>query len=95
MSASVGQYESMLSSLNQADQGLDPSKVPPVLDDVLNEKTLAAKTALQGVSGVLLAKATTSAIKKMTGAKGSATRKALNNAGIEDEDIEEATDAAA
>jgi len=93
--SAVSQYESMLSALNQADQGLDPSKVPPVLEDVLNEKTLAGKSALQGVSGVLVAKSATTAIKRLTGSKGSASRKALNDAGISDADIDEVADAGA
>ena len=93
--SAVGQYENMLSALNQADQGLDPSKVPPVLEDVLNEKTLAGKSALQGVSGVLVAKSATTAIKRLVGSKGSAARKSLKDAGIEDEDIDEVADAGA
>lgn len=90
MSSSIQSYNEALLNMNASNVGLDPSKVPPVLEDEINDKIVVGKSALQGISGVMVAQAATSTLKKVL--KGS---KAAKNAGIADEDIDNLADAAA
>ena len=89
---SVAEYENLIASMNNANQGLDPAHVPPVLEDVINDKVLAAKGSLQGISGLLVGSAAQTGLKAALKSKGS---KALENAGIKDEDIDALADAGA
>jgi len=90
MSSSIQSYNEALMNMNASNVGLDPSRVPPVLEDEINEKVVVGKSALQGISGVMVAQSATSTLKKVL--KGS---KAAKNAGIADEDIDNLADAAA
>ncbi len=90
MSSSLESYNEALLNMNASNVGLDASRVPPVLEDEINDKIVVAKSALQGISGVMVAQSATNTLKKVL--KGS---KAAKNAGIADEDIDNLVDAGA
>ena len=59
-------YQSELSNLRQANLGFTP---PPVLDDVLNDKAIAGKGALEGVSSMLAGSALHTTLKSLVKSK--------------------------
>ena len=62
----MSDYASELSNLRQANLGFTP---PPVLDDVLNDKAIAGKGALEGVSSMLAGSALHTTLKSLVKSK--------------------------
>lgn len=87
MSAS-SQYNELINSMREANVGFKP---PPVLDDVVNDKAVVGKGALEGISSQLLGGSLAGSLKALTKNK-SLLAKRLN---LKESDIDDIIDAAA
>lgn len=86
MSASA-QYNELLNSMREANVGYKP---PAVIDDVLNDKAIAGKGALEGVSSQLLGGSLAGSLKSLVKNKAALAKRL----GIKEEDIDGIIEAA-
>ena len=68
-----------MNSMRSANIGFNP---PPVIDDIVNDRAVVGKNALEGISGTLVGGATLGSIKALTKSK------ALSKVGIEAKDVD-------
>lgn len=72
-------YNSQINAMRSANTGI---KYPPVVDDVVNDRALVGKSALEGVSTNLVGGATAKSLSAIAKSKG------LKKIGIDDSDVE-------
>lgn len=75
----LNNYLSQMNSMRSANIGFKP---PPVVDDIVNDRAVVGKNALEGISGTLVGGATLNSIKALTKSK------ALSKVGIEAQDVD-------
>lgn len=80
-------YNELRNALMENNMGFKP---PPVIDDVLNDKAIVGKSAIEGVGNMLTGTAIAKTISTM-----SKSRKVLENAGVASEDIDSIAEQAA
>ena len=74
-------YNSQMSAMRQANAGFKP---PPVVDDIVNDRAVVGKSALEGVSTQLVGGATAKSLHALAKSKG------LSKLGIESGDVDKA-----